>query len=72
MWEELKALLEEARLPFEVSLKPYFESIYGGLQKTYPENEKRMITGYYDDVLVQIVATLSELLEKYVIASLLA
>jgi len=47
-------------------LKPYFESIYGGLQKSYPENEKRMITGYYDDVLVGIVATLSELLEKYV------
>ncbi len=66
MWDELKALVAEAKLPFELNLKAYFDSIYGGLQKSYPENELRMVTGYYETVLMQIVNELSELLVKSV------
>jgi len=66
MWEELKNLINEAKLPFELSIKSYYESIYGGLQKGYPDCEIRMLTGYYEGALTQIVNALSELLTKSV------
>ncbi len=68
MWDGLKQLLAEAKLPFELNLKAYFETIYGSLQKSYPENEIRLLGSHYEAVLMQITAELSDLLVKSVTA----
>jgi hypothetical protein len=64
MWEELKLLLAEAKLPFELNLSYYFDSTYGSLQKPYPDQELKVLTAHYDDQLPPILTELTALQSK--------